>query len=381
MPTPVINSVVGSPIQQRNITLNVSDSTANNSSQVSFHVGDRVRAGFSGLAEDLFPNSGGSAGDYRHTNEDSGMNSGACLISNVVDGVLPSQCWEQLPDMTEIYFSVLFKHKDQVLIAGGSDPQYKPPRITCALDYHEGAPSFASGPQFFRGADGITPDSISDIVVMNGNRQTCNTRCDTWLVNQDEWQRFHFYWKASDVDTANGSAWFLMSNLDRQEDYLGGKEFNTNKMLNNPDWFEADVPDSKLSFMPSYNHLTVSSTDVHTPSIKRAYAAFYARTNTSVKWLQDGWYINDSMERVELCNNADYRLATKRVVQKQINRTLTSIEFEAYLGNLTDADQIFAVSFNTDGDHSIGIDIGNIVRRHIASGTKTDTVPFAQWST
>lgn len=89
-------------------------------------------------------------------------------------------------------------------------------------------------------------------------------------------------------------------------------------------------------------------------TIDKVLIPFYVRSWMDCVVHDDCIYINDSPERVELGNSPVLHECTKKVVQEQLSRSASSIQFKARLGNLLTSDNIYAFVVNSDGQYSSG---------------------------
>jgi len=358
--SPSITGFTGTFGQGNTLTLNVSNSTVKNTSQVAFHTGDSLQDGIT--ARDILAGSETTnISSYKHSTADSFMGSGASLISNMqAGGAGGTDSYINLASMEEVYFSTVNKIDVNVAGLDSEGQQLKQNRLNTGYDGSHGTPLITSTVLYNTDDVNVTSTN-NDIFTYNSWVSSDSAISDYTVSGFGNWVRRQMYWKASTLDVADGSIWWLDTDQRDGTDYFGGREFwapdwETTGIgyrdINDPD--QQNVVPSPAVWIPLNKHVTKNTIDDTTDNMNRAWLPYFKRDSSQIDVAVDGIYINDSLERVELINAPTYELATKRVVQEQQVRGLSSISFKCYEANFIASDSIYAVTFNSDGQFSTG---------------------------
>lgn len=347
--TPVISGFSGSFGQGNTITLNVSNVTTKNSTQVMFAVGDSGQNGVD--ATTILPNQPAlDASNYKHSTAKSFMGSGASLLAEMQTGATGSEdTYVDLGSPQDaIYFSSLSWVDVNTVGANTDGQQLKLQRFN-AEGGHSGEPMLAQ--TLFWNTDDVVMTN-DYVYLFTTGRNTSSPKNNKYSVSGfGNWKRTQMYWQASDVDQDNGSVWLLEHDERDGTTYHGGAEWTTGNAFNDPSVLQSTNPEI---WIPKQNWCTRRSSDSASQNMTKVWLPFYKRGSSQVDVYVDGIYINNSLERVELGNASTYETCTKRVVQEQTNRQSSSIAFECYEANFTASDDIYAFAFNEFGEYSVG---------------------------
>lgn len=352
-----ITSVSGTYGQGNELTLTTTQATTKNTTQLMFACGDSAENGNDATAI-VASQPVSNASNYKHSTAKSHMGTGASLLAQMQSGAGGSiDPYIQLASpQSELYFSSLVNIDINTAGLDSESQQLKMQRFNAEAG-SSGEP--ALGRTLFWGTDDTNVTSSHSTIFSGAGLQywpAARSFYELGLLG-DKWFRTQMYWKASDVDTANGAIWYLESNETDGDTYLSARgPWPDYEDMNDPDQSNpsADISTWYKQWTPMDKLVTRRTGDSAGQNIDKVWLPFFKRDSSQIDVYVDGIYINDSCERVELGNASTYEACTKRVIQKQTNRQSGSIAFECYEGNLTTSDNVYAFVFNEDGTYSQG---------------------------
>lgn len=352
-----ISSFTGTFGQGNSIELTASNVTTKNTTQLLFFTGDPAENGND--ANTLLQNQPVSnASNYKHTTTKSYMGSGASILASMASSASGSvDPYIDLGSPQDaIYFSTVLNLNVNTAGLDTESQQLKMQRLTGNTT---SSSSPALGRTFFWGTDDVNiTDSFGTMFTGGGpSYEPADRRLWELGLLGDKWLRTQMYWRASSLDTANGSLWFMDSNETDGVTYLSARgAFPDYEDFNDPDASNPNIDISTWNkqWTPMNKHITRRTSDSANQSMQVVWLPFFKRDSSQVDSYIDGIYVNNSCERVELGDASTWETCTKRVIQKQTNRTSSSVTFECYEANFAPTDNIYAFIFNEFGEYSTG---------------------------
>lgn len=338
---PSISSHSGTLVQDATITL-AGAFTANRSGQLLFLTGNPA---LNGTCATEFVPINGSALDvnhvncYRHATDDS-FSGGGASIKLVKNSSSPTEGAHNpkflLPSRKkEIFYSYTSKilMNDWSSQSGG---QIKMGRINAVTNSHSFAPTF--GHTDIRTGTSTAIQYYSTLPDYTNMKYSNGTTTATAEATFGKWTRHEMHVKLPDYPSKNqATVGFWAGGLicdDEEVFRLQG----------------APEEISLITELPTENWEYL----FEEYAFDKILLPFFTRQWMDCVVYVDCIYVNDSPERVELGNSPVLHECTKKVVQEQLSRSASSVQFKARLGDLLTSDNIYAFVVNSDGQYSAG---------------------------